>query len=274
MGGCAVPMGGIGSVFTHPGERGRGHASRLLELATAQMLERGMEVSLLFGVRSMYAAFGWKPWGARAHLLSRAEGRPGGPPAGVEIEPFERARDLDAVRRLHADYSGALDGTVVRDGRLWETSLRVAGNPREEFLVARRGPEVVAYARAVVAESFLALAELGRTPDAADALAALVEQILTPRDPDALAPPGRPSSLLRGLAALRVVPDAALEAALRARGIGWRSVDDPTVKWRCLAPAALARRLGVRLEPGEDAEAFLRRVFPPGAFSFWPSDRF
>jgi GNAT superfamily N-acetyltransferase len=274
MRGATVPMGGIGSVFTHPERRRRGCASRLLACATERMLERGMEVSLLFGVRSMYAALGWKPWGARVHLLSRADGAPGALPPGLRVEPFERSRDLEAVRRLHAEYSSALDGTVVRDERLWETSLRVAGNPSEEFLVARRGAHPVAYARAIVAESFLALSELGRAPDAADALAALVEQVLTPRDPDPLARPGRPSPHLRGLAALRAVPDAALEAALRARGIGWREVEDPTMKWRCLDPGALARRLGVRLEPGEDAEAFLRRVFPPGAFTFWPSDRF
>lgn len=271
--GHAVPMGGIGSVFTHPEHRGRGHASGLLDFATQRMLERGIEVSLLFGVRPMYPALGWKVWDARGHLLSR-EGPPRAAPAGLRLASFDPRRDLTDVRALHESYSGSLDGTVVRDDPLWETSLRVAGNPEEEFLVARRDGRLVAYARAMVSESFLAISEVGRTPEGADALAALFERILTPREEDALAPADRPSSLLRSLVAFRPPPDPGLEGALRARGIAARVVDDPTVKWRCLDPLALSRRLGLPLEEGEDPEAYLRRVLPPDACVFWPSDRF
>lgn len=270
MRGHAVPMGGIGSVFTHPESRGRGYASRLLEHTTRIMIERGMETSLLFGIEPMYPALGWQPWGATARLLSRAEGAS---VAGA-ADDFEPQRDLPEVRALHEVYSGAQEGTVVRDERLWETSLRVAGNPDEEFLVARASGRIVAYARAVVSEGFLAVSEVGRAEGAAGALATLVARILTSREPDLLAPPERSSAQLRGLVAFRPPADVELDEALAALGIGGRLVEDPTVKWRCLDPAALSSRLGIGLEPGEAPDAYLRRVFPPGASVFWPSDRF
>lgn len=265
-----VPMGGIGSVFSHPESRGSGYASALLEETARRMVERGMEVSLLFGVRPMYPALGWKPWGATARLLSRGEGAI----ADAEVDDFEPERDLPEVRALHEVYSGGQEGTVVRDDRLWETSLRVAGNPGEEFLVARSSGRIVAYARAMVSEGFLAVSEVGRAEGAADALAALVARILTPREPDPLATPGRASEKLRGLVAFRPPADAELDEALAALDITGRIVEDPTVKWRCLDPAGLSLRLGVPLERGEAPEAYLQRVFPPGASVFWPSDRF
>jgi GNAT superfamily N-acetyltransferase len=265
-----VPMGGIGSVFTHPEGRGRGYASKLLEETARRMIERGMELSLLFGVRPMYPALGWKPWGATARLLSLTEATS----VDAEVADFERERDLPEVRALHEAYSGGQDGTVVRDDPLWDTSLRVAGNPDEEFLVARRSGRTVAYARAMVSEGFLAISEVGRAEGAADALAALVARILTPRESDLLAPPERSSTQLRGLVAFRPPADEQLDQALAALGISGRRVEDPTVKWRCLDPAALSSRLGVELEPDEAPEAYLLRVFPPGASVFWPSDRF
>lgn len=270
--GGEVPMGGIGSVFTHPAHRGRGHATALLQQTARIMIERGMEVSLLFGVRPMYPALGWKPWGATARLL--CAGEQAGTDPDLEVREFDPARDLEQVRAVHAAYSGAQEGTVVRDERLWETSLRVAGNPEEEFLVALRSRRIVAYARAMVAEGFLAISEVGRVAGAADALAALVARILSPREPDVLAPHGRATEQLRALVAFRPPRDPDLDAALAARGVTGRLVDDPTVKWRCLAPEALARRLEVPLAPEEGPEAYLRRVFPPGASVFWPADRF
>jgi hypothetical protein len=234
------------------------------------MVERGMELSLLFGVRPMYPALGWKPWGATARLISRGEGAS----VVAQVDDFEPGRDLPEVRALHEAYSGGQEGTVVRDDRLWETSLRVAGNPGEEFLVARDSGRIVAYARAMVSEGFLAISEVGRAERGADALAALVARILSPREPDPLAPPGRSSAQLRGLVAFRPPRDSELDQALAARDISGRVVEDPTVKWHCLDPAGLSRRLGVPLELDEAPDAYLRRVFPPGVSVFWPSDRF
>jgi predicted N-acetyltransferase YhbS len=271
--GRAVPMGGIGSVFTRPELRRGGLARRLLELALERMRERGILVSLLFGDERIYHELGWRAWGAKA-LLAVREGAPAVRAEGVEMRVFDRDRDLARVREIHARYSGRFDGPVVRDDRLWETSLRVAGNPREEFLLALRGGAAVAYARAVVLHSFLVVSELGRTDAGADALAALVARMLEPREEDPLARPERPSAELRRLAALPWVPDAELHAALAARGLAVRPVENPSVMWRCVDAPALARRLDLELLPGEDGESLLRRVLPPGRFTWWTADRF
>jgi GNAT superfamily N-acetyltransferase len=274
MRGRAVPMGGIGSVFTRPEQRRDGVSRRLLGFALERMRERGLLVSLLFaGVPSLYYALGWRAWQAKA-LLTAREAQSGVRDRDIELRAFDRSRDLAAIREIHARYSGRLDGTVVRDDRLWETTLRVAGNPREEFLVALRDGAVVAYARAVVLSSFLAVSEIGRSADGAEALAALVDRILEPREEDPLATPSRPSAELRRLAALPSAPDAELHVALAARGLAAKPVENPTVMWRCVDGPALARRLDVEMLPGEDGEALLRRVFPPGGFTYWPADRF
>jgi len=60
--GRAVPMGGIGSVFTKPEQRHGGLARRLLELALERMRERGLLVSLLFGDERIYHVLGWRAW--------------------------------------------------------------------------------------------------------------------------------------------------------------------------------------------------------------------
>jgi predicted N-acetyltransferase YhbS len=272
--GRAVPMGGIGSVFTRAERRRAGLARRLLELALERMHARGILVSLLFGDERIYSVLGWRAWAARALLAVREAEAARAPAPAIEIRAFDRARDLAAVREIHAGYSGRLDGTVVRDDRLWEASLRVAGNPHEEFLVALRAGAPVAYARAVVLHSFLVVSELGRTDAGGEALAALVDRMLSPRPEDPLARPGRPSAELRRVAALPWVPDAELHAALAARALSLRTVENPSVMWRCLDAPALARRLDLELLPGEDGEGLLRRVLPAERFTWWTSDRF
>ena len=77
---------------------------------------------------------------------------------------------------IHAEYSAARSCTLVRDdGEDWEGSLRLTGNPDEDFRVARRGGEAVAYARRITLSEHPILAEFGRRADAAADLAALLE---------------------------------------------------------------------------------------------------
>jgi len=275
MRGSAVAMGGIGSVFTRPARRGHAIATRMLERASKAMRERGMLVSLLFAnplTVSLYERQGWSAWGARALLLTRES--KGGSDADLDSAPFDRGRDLSAVRALHEAYSAALDGSVVRDDALWETSLRVAGNPSEEFRVARRPGRAVAYLRTLAQSGFLILSELGRDPDAGPELAALIDAALTPREDDPLARPERPSDVLRSLAILPILSDDVLLSALAERGIAHRAVDNPLAMWRCLDPAGLARALGVQAAASENPNALLARVLPPGDFVYWPADRF
>jgi GNAT superfamily N-acetyltransferase len=289
--GSVLAVGGIGSVFTRPEARGSGVAGALLERATRAMRDRGMDLSLLFATRpALYDRLGWTSWPGTRTLV-RADGASAAPTApradgGVKLAPFDPARDLDAVRALHAAYSGALSGSVVRDTTAWQSSLRAGAQDGEDFWVARTGgpdgPDgrVVAYARAIVLSGFLMLSELGRDPQldpAADALAALVARTLGARDPDRLARPGKPSAELRAHLLGPPDSDPALGPALVRRGLSLRSLPDPTAMLHCLDPSALAKRLGEPTPASDSREAgtaLLRRAFPPDRFTYWLSDRF
>jgi predicted N-acetyltransferase YhbS len=277
--GANVATGGIGSVFTAPSARRRGIAEAVFVRTMEAMRERGLALGLLFGGEPLYARQGWRNWGVPAGVLQRSGASPAAapPPApGIAIEAFARARDLADVRALHAEYSDALSGTIVRDAALWEASLAVAGNPDEEFLVARAHGELAAYARATLLYGFVNVMELGCRPGFEGALAALVARILAPRDADPWEPrAGRPSASLRTMAItvpLHFAPD--LAAALAAAGVSWRAAGDTKTMLACLDPAALAAATGERGKPGEAPLDALARILPASDFTFWPADRF
>jgi predicted N-acetyltransferase YhbS len=276
MAGTAVPVGGIGSVFTRADARRRGLAEAILREVVPAMRERGLPVSLLFGEWKGYERLGWRKWPARTGVLSRGAEAPASPaPPGLAIAPLDGPRDLPEVRALHERYSELLPGTVARDEGLWRASLANAGNPSEEFLVARAGGELVAYARATVLYGFLHLLEFACAPGFEPALAALAARLMAPRSGDPFARPGRPSEALRRLALtipLRGAPDLAV--ALAAAGIEARDVESPNTMLRCLDADALAARIGERPRPGEEPNDFLARLLPPEDAVFWPADRF
>jgi GNAT superfamily N-acetyltransferase len=275
-----VPTGGIGSVFTRPEVRNAGIAGTLLGCAVDAMRERGMELSLLFAARiAFYGRLGWTSWPCTRTLL-RAPATPWKSPGEIEIAPFDAAHDLLEVTALHAAYSRVRTGTTVRDTSGWKSSLRLAGNPHEEFLVARQRGRAVAYARATVLSQFLMLSELGRDEAAdprAQALAALVAALQTPRADDPLVPAGRTSAEFRSQLLTPASHDPELSGLLVEAGFSAIRFPDPSTMLRCLAPAALARRLGLA-PPAESSreavEAFLRSVAPPERFTTWLADRF
>lgn len=272
--GAVVPAGGIGSVFTSEAARGSGVASALLEAAVADMRARGMELSLLFAARhAFYGRLGWTLWPRPRELWLR------GPAIGAPHgEPFDATRDLDAVIALHERTSAALDGTVVRDRDDWRAQLALAGNPHEDFVVARDAAgRVHAHARGCMLGGAYLVTEIGRSeaPDAIAALADLVVGLMAPRDPDPVAADaGRDSADWRRMLVAPAYDDPALAAALAARGVTVKLFEERTTMLRVLDAAALARRTGVSSEPGESDVAYLARLLPPERFCYWPSDRF
>lgn len=277
IGGARVPTAGIGSVFTRPEARGGGIASALLERVLAAARARGMELALLFASRhGFYERLGFSLWTHDRPLWLRADDT-ARPDPGRRIAPFDPRRDLDAAFALHGVYSAALDGSAVRDRAFFAAQLAFAGNPAEDFVVARdAGGALAAYARGAVLSGIYLVTELARRPEpaAAEALADLVLALMQPRDPDPLAPPGRPSAALRQVLVAPALADAALDAALARRRVGRSRFAARDAMFAVLDAAALARRLGVPRRPGEDDAAWLRRVLPPDRFAFWPADRF
>jgi len=252
-------------------------ATALLERAHSEMRARGMLLSLLFaGRQGFYGRLGWRSWKVRRALLSREPRARPQAATDARIAPFDAGRDLEDVASLHREVAAARPGTALRDTPAWRGSLRLAGNPDEEFLVAREAGRLRAYVRAIRLQGVLLVAELGAgaEPGDAEALAALLAALLRPRDPDPLAPTDKSSEEFRRLLVLPLRPEPALAAALRRAGVEIHPVEDPTVMLKCLDLPGLARTVGEEPRPGEDETAYLERLLPPERFGYWPADRF
>jgi predicted N-acetyltransferase YhbS len=276
--GDAVPIGGIGSVFTSEKARGSGVASRLLEASVVAMRARGMELSLLFASRhDFYARLGWVLWPRQRPLWIRAD-TSSAQDALRRVDAFDITRDLDDVMAMHERYSASREGTVVRDRAYWLGQLGFAGNPTEEFLVARDASgRIEAYIRVSLLEGFCAVIELGRddSAGAASALADLVLRSAARRyDDPCAARAGKPSSEFRRVLLAPAHDDAALDAALAARGVGVKHFEEKGSMLRVVSAGALARRFSASPGLRESPEAMLQRVLPPARLVFWPADRF
>ena len=276
VGDAAAPVGGIGSVFTSEKARGGGVASALLEAAVGAMRARGMPLSLLFASRhAFYTRLGWMLW-PRPRPLWLRSGATAAPEEARRVDAFDRARDLDAVIALHESYSKPLAGSVVRDRAYWEGQLHFAGNPGEDFLVARDATgRVEAYARGCLLEGMYFVSELGRAELAADAAAELVLRLMTARDPDPIAARvDRASAEFRRVVVAPPLADPAFADALAARGIETRHFEERSAMLRVVDAAALERATRMPRHPDEPQAAWLARILPPEQLVFWTADRF
>lgn len=253
----ALEVGCVGNVYTAPAWRGTGIAGALLERAIDAMRAHGFDASLLFATRlDFYARFGWRSLPRVLSFLA-----PGGT-AGVgdRAEPFDAARDLAEVMAIYAAYNTAVPGATRRDAAYWRGQLRYAGNPGERFVVARRDGAVLAYARSTLLYDLHVVIEHGCLPGETAALAELLARLHH-------AAADQPGTLAQ------LTPDAALDAALRARGLEARAVDDRSWMWRPIVESQLADRLGVSIATvrGDD---FFAALFPAAGSRYWMADRF
>ena len=200
------------------------------------------------------------------------------PDAALRTDGFDVARDLDAVMALHARYSASRDGTTVRDRARWLGPLALAGNPTEEFTVARDASgRVRAYVRTSLFEGFCAVLEVGRdeSPAAVAALAELALRSMAPRDDDPFAArAGKASADFRRTLLAPAHDDASLDAALAARGVVVKYFEEKSSMLRVVDAKALAQRFGASLGDGQSPPSLLRRVLPPERLVCWPADRF
>ena len=268
--GEALPMGGIGSVFTRPDARRQGVAGALLERAVAAMGERGMVLSYLLAERlRWYGRYGYRPWSRGWRTLHWPAGAR---PETANARPYDARRDRRAVERLwrlYAEGAGGapLDGIVDRGSpEDWQGSYQLAGTPGEDIWIADGGVHATAYLRVADFNGLLRVLEWGREGDGAVALRELVAAALTGRNVESIRMP-----LIRDEVLER------LQAAAGAR-IDSRPARDevapgarPPATWmvRSLDDDALAGRLGMACE-GD----VLAHCLPPERFAFWEADRF
>jgi len=256
--GVALEVGGVANVFTTASHRGHGVASRLLTRAVAAMEEHGFDLSLLFAVRlAFYSGFGWQSHLRHLLFIEPSAAGAGGP---YTLAPFV-ADDLDAVMRIYDSYSGAFNGPTLRDRRYWQGQLQYAGNPREDFLVARDGGDVVAYARGTRLYDFYVIMEHGCLPEHDDALVQLVCRLHgteAASSPGTIAHPALADTVWR---------------QLQQRGLHMRTIEDVFWMWRIISPRRLAAKLGMD-EADFEAEDLFFRLLPPERSVYWISDRF
>jgi len=152
VGGREGWMCGLGAVFTPPDQRGRGHASALIEALVSQAQREGALLAALFS--EIGAAF-YERLGFSAVPLDEATvvvDRKGGAPAMLVRAGEER--DLAAVAAIHAVRSADAMLALRRDAAMVHYALSKKrllaglgppGLRQLEFFVAEEGASAVAY---------------------------------------------------------------------------------------------------------------------------------
>ena len=258
MNGTVFEVGGVGNVFTAQPYRERGVASELLTRAIKTMNEHGFDLSLLFAVRLLfYSRHGWRSHLRHLLFIDAADVGGSGPYA---IAPFTLS-DLETVMAIYESYGAAFNGPTVRDHTYWRGQLCYAGNPEEDFLVARANSRIVAYMRGTPLYDFYQIIEHGCLPGHEDALTQLVCCLH-----------GSKARNLPGtVTQLAIVPT--VRQQLVERGLTVRTVEDVFWMWQVISPARVAAKLGIS-EAELEADDVFFRLLPPERSVYWIADRF
>ena len=286
--GKAIPMGGIGSVFTREDYRHKRVASGLMNLAVTTMEREGFEVSLLFAERlTFYNQFGWKELTRNFSVLANAAALR---TPEFEIDTFDLDRDLRDVMRLHDACSGRFDVTALRNEAEWRANLQFAGNIpadpiggcEEYFSIARSDSETAGYARATRFHGVPIVMEYGYAPSNHAAALALFRHLgeiaATGKSSYAMRGDHRSARLLAGekrsgnaMLVTHTAHDPDLERALTDAGCPVTHHPDNFYMWRIIDAAKLASRFG--MPPDAAAQHVFAKFGSPRSL-FWTSDRF
>lgn len=144
IGGCVVKAGCIGSVGTPPEHRRKGYGVGVLHDTDRYMYADGYDFSALFtGVRVHYSKGGWVVHPIRFFQAELPETF-AQPASDVEVSLFED-EDLPGLQAVYDSYNCRRTGTFVRSQAYWEHRPRWRPQNPDEFLIARRDGEIVAY---------------------------------------------------------------------------------------------------------------------------------
>ncbi len=150
MEGEPVRFGGIGSVGTHPEERGKGYATALMNHGLELMANEGMKGSLLFTrINSFYEDLGWKTLRQFDQLIP-VEGlkKFKTMPARCRIL---RGNDYTALHEMYSNQHEFIPGLLQRNLDYWEVRskwmnhvpsiIEIEGKPAGYFYTARYHPD-------------------------------------------------------------------------------------------------------------------------------------
>lgn len=188
-GGRAVQMCGFGAVFTPEPERGRGHASRLLEEVMDSERREGVALAALFseiGTR-FYERLGFVAI-PRDEVTVRVRPKDGAPAMLVRAG---EERDLAAISAMHDIRTAGVPFALRRDTPLVHyaiakkrmlAGLGPTGLRHVEFFVAEEGTSAVAYVVLSANANGWTLEEAGDRDPAGARLGAML-QVLVAREP-------------------------------------------------------------------------------------------
>lgn len=292
--GAAIPMGGIGSVFTREDYRHKRVASALMRLAVQTLEREGFEVSLLFAERlTFYNQFGWRETERKFGVLADAARLRTS--VEIEIDAFDIARDLAEVAAIHRAYTGRFNVAVLRSESDWRANYSFAGNQpmhpgegsEEYFVLARAAGKIRAYARAIRLYGVTMVMEYGYLPDDSESEGALFALLRHLAETAQGLPPSsrmigdhRRAARLRGgsgataptgAIVTHTAHDKTLEDHLGKAGAPVMHHVDNNYMWRIIAPDKLAARLGTSAEAAT-SRAFA--LFADDHSLFWTADRF
>lgn len=194
VGGREGWMCGIGAVFAPPEQRGKGHASALVETLVSQAQRDGALLASLFSEigAAFYERLGFT--GVTLDEVTITVDRKGGAPAMLVRAGEER--DLDAVAAMHAIRSAPAPFALRRDRSVVHYALSKkrllaglgpSGLRQLEFFVAEEGASAVAYVVLNVNANGWTLEEAGDRDPAGARLGAML-QVLLAREPSHRAP--------------------------------------------------------------------------------------
>jgi ribosomal protein S18 acetylase RimI-like enzyme len=181
---------GVGAVFTPVDQRGRGHASMLVDAMCADAIARGCSHALLFseiGAR-FYERHGFVVMPADEITLEVAPHR-GGAPA-ILVRSGERA-DLEHVAEISMRYARDAEFSLVRSAAMIEygitrrrllAGLGPAGLRRLEFFVSEEGNRAVAYVVLLHGKHGVVLEDCGDRDPSGARIGAML-QVLSARTP-------------------------------------------------------------------------------------------
>jgi GNAT superfamily N-acetyltransferase len=187
-------MCGIGAVFTPPDRRGRGYASRLIEMLLAQEQRDGVLMATLFSEigTAFYERLGFAP--VPIDEVSLVVKRKGGAPAMLVRAGDDR--DLATIAAMHDTRSSGARFALQRDRALVQYALSKkrllaglgpTGARQIEFFVAEEGASAVAYVLLHESRHGWTLEEAGDRDPAGARLGAILQTLLA-REPHRPAP--------------------------------------------------------------------------------------
>jgi predicted N-acetyltransferase YhbS len=221
--GVALPVGGVGSVATHPDYRRHGFATALLQDAIERMEGAGYALSFLWtGLAPFYERLGWRVVPQPIYTAKPEEAARLSTASTVSVRPLTSA-DLPAVARIYRRAAEGSTGAIVRTLRYWRDHMTWVDDDPEGFLVAERRGQVVAYVRSKAeVGNHLRLLEGEALPGAESALKTLVaglgRLVVRRRLTSVLGiiPPGHPlSQVLESLPSTYVATNTALPTMVR-----------------------------------------------------------